>query len=181
MDDQRILDALAKVTALCMLAVCLPCNQPHVFHFFVFRPSHALNGTQKNEKNVICLVCLRLRLTASDTHAKVNLANLAERLGGLDAQQQPLQNILSLGEQQRLAFARLLLAGASLVVLDESTSALGLRDEKRMYELMAEEGVTVVSVGNRPSLVPFHSTVLRLTGDGKWALETPEQAEKNAE
>ena len=140
------------------------------------------DGPQKNEKeNVICLVCLRLQLTASDTHAKVNLANLAERLGGLDAQQQPLQNILSLGEQQRLAFARLLLAGASLVVLDESTSALGLRDEKRMYELMAEEGVTVVSVGNRPSLVPFHSTVLRLTGDGKWALETPEQAEKNAE
>ena len=39
----------------------------------------------------------------------------------------------------------------------------------------------VISVGNRPSLVPFHERVLRLQGDGLWALETPEEATENAE
>jgi putative ATP-binding cassette transporter len=116
-----------------------------------------------------------------DVLAKVNLANVAQRLGGLDSGNQPLQTILSLGEQQRLAFARLLLAKPSLVILDESTSALGLGDEKLMYTLMQELGITVISVGNRPSLLPFHSKVLRLKGDGAWALETPEQASENAE
>jgi len=116
-----------------------------------------------------------------DTLAKVNLGNVAERLGGLDASTQPLQSILSLGEQQRLAFARLLLAKPSLVILDESTSALGLGDEKLMYQLMQDLGVTVISVGNRPSMLPFHSKVLRLKGEGTWAIETVEEAEANAE
>lgn len=116
-----------------------------------------------------------------DTLAKVNLPHVADRLRGLDTADQPLQSILSLGEQQRLAFARLLLAEPSLVILDESTSALGLGDEKLMYSLLEALGATVISVGNRPSLLPFHTRVLRLKGDGAWAVETPDEAAANAE
>jgi vitamin B12/bleomycin/antimicrobial peptide transport system ATP-binding/permease protein len=49
---------------------------------------------------------------------KVNLKGVSERVGGLDAAERPLQTILSLGEQQRLAFARLLLARPTLVILN---------------------------------------------------------------
>ena len=38
------------------------------------------------------------------------------------------------------------------------------------FQLLKEVGSTVVSVGNRPSLVQFHDTILRLTGDGQWAV-----------
>ena len=39
-------------------------------------------------------------------------------------------------------------------------------------QLLQDLGMTVVSVGNRPSLVPFHDKVLRLTGEGAWKFES---------
>lgn len=59
---------------------------------------------------------------------KVNLGNLLERCEGLDSQVE-WASVLSLGEQQRLAFARLLLARPLLALLDESTSALDEENE----------------------------------------------------
>ncbi|EKX47634.1 hypothetical protein GUITHDRAFT_69464 [Guillardia theta CCMP2712] len=114
---------------------------------------------------------------------KVNLPTVAERMGGLDAAgktgglKPPLSNILSLGEQQRLAFARIMILKPKFVILDESTSALDLENEEQMYKvkeemLLQDLGMTVVSVGNRPSLVPFHDKVLRLTGEGAWKFES---------
>ena len=61
--------------------------------------------------------------------------------------------MLSLGEQQRLAFARLLLASPRLALLDESTSALDTDNEAHLYGEMRDAGVTFVSVGHRPTLV----------------------------
>lgn len=57
----------------------------------------------------------------------------------------------------------------------------GLGDEKLMYSLLKDLGATVISVGNRPSLLPFHTRVLRLKGDGEWRVETPDEAAANAE
>ena len=52
-----------------------------------------------------------------------------------------------------------------LVVLDEATSALDLQNEAAMYRaLAAVHGLTIVSVGHRPSLLQFHSKLLRLKG-----------------
>ena len=81
--------------------------------------------------------------------------------------------LLSLGEQQRLAMARVLLANPSLVLLDESTSALDLENEARLYRLLIDRGVALVSVGHRDSLRQYHDRVLRLTGDDEagWRLE----------
>lgn len=69
---------------------------------------------------------------------------------------------LSLGEQQRLAFARVLLAAPALVLLDESTSALDLANEARLYETLRARGVAYVSVGHRDSLRDFHDKTLTL-------------------
>ena len=69
---------------------------------------------------------------------------------------------MSLGEQQRLAFARVLLANPALVLLDESTSALDTTNESRLYGILKERGMTFISVGHRDSLRPFHDQVLEM-------------------
>ena len=73
---------------------------------------------------------------------------------------------LSLGEQQRLAVARVLLARPSLALLDEATSALDLENEARLYKLLAATGMALISVGHRESLRRYHDEVLVLSGDG---------------
>lgn len=58
----------------------------------------------------------------------VRLGHILSRFGGLDSTYE-WSSVLSLGEQQRLAFARLLLSKPKLVLLDESTSALDEANE----------------------------------------------------
>jgi len=97
----------------------------------------------------------------------VNLGNLVERVGGLDITL-PWAEMLSLGEQQRLTFARLLLAKPRYAMLDESTSALDENNESRLYDLLKDSGATYISVGHRQSLLKHHQTSLVLEGNGYW-------------
>ena len=80
--------------------------------------------------------------------------------------------ILSLGEQQRLAFARVLLSAPDYVFLDEATSALDEPREVEMYQLLREElpKITVVSVGHRSTLFKLHDIELNLDGAGNYKL-----------
>ena len=80
--------------------------------------------------------------------------------------------ILSLGEQQRIAFARVLLVKPRVVFLDESTSALDEPREKEMYELLRQKlpQTSVISVGHRSTLFALHEKELHLKGDGDWQL-----------
>ena len=75
---------------------------------------------------------------------------------------------LSLGEQQRLAFARVLLSEPAIVFLDEATSALDEEAEAQLYALLrkAPWRPTVVSVGHRSTLRAFHDSVLPLGAAG---------------
>ncbi|KAL7574089.1 hypothetical protein ACA910_014785 [Epithemia clementina (nom. ined.)] len=117
---------------------------------------------------------------------QVNLWHVAHRAGNGNATAglysvQDWTNVLSLGEQQRLAFGRLLVHQPRLVILDEATSALDMVAEARMYQLLQDmarkelsagpdqrrlqlssPGLTYVSVGHRPSLLAFHDKRLRL-------------------
>lgn len=72
---------------------------------------------------------------------------------------------LSLGEQQRLAFARTLLAEPEIVFLDEATSALDEPSEDALYRLLRDAPwrPTLVSVGHRSTLRAFHDRVLDVT------------------
>ncbi|MDB9375052.1 ABC transporter ATP-binding protein/permease [Nodularia sphaerocarpa] len=100
---------------------------------------------------------------------EVNLAELPERVGGFEIELD-WANVLSLGEQQRLAFARLLLSMPSYVILDEATSALDLANEKNLYQQLKAQGTTLISVGHRPSLLQYHEYVLELDGSSNWRL-----------
>ncbi|XP_058768755.1 ABC transporter D family member 2, chloroplastic-like isoform X1 [Vicia villosa] len=81
---------------------------------------------------------------------------------GLDSTHE-WSSVLSLGEQQRLAFARLLLSKPQLALLDESTSALDEANEVYLYEKIAAEGITYISVGHRSTLCDFHDRILRIS------------------
>jgi putative ATP-binding cassette transporter len=95
------------------------------------------------------------------------LPDLIQRYPDLTVKQD-WPRLLSLGEQQRLAFARLLLNGPRFVVLDEATSALDVTTEKRLYQLLVEREMAFVSIGHRPTLTQYHDTVLELDGHGGW-------------
>lgn len=99
----------------------------------------------------------------------VNLTDLAERVGGFDVELD-WADVLSLGEQQRLAFARLLLTKPAYAMLDEATSALDLANEQRLYQTLKDLGTTYVSVGHRTSLLKYHDFVLELSSDKTWKL-----------
>ncbi len=98
---------------------------------------------------------------------EVRLGELVRRYPDLDIKQD-WPRLLSLGEQQRLAFARLLLNGPAFVVLDEATSALDVATEKLLYALLVQRDMAFVSVGHRPTLKDYHDTVLELDGSGAW-------------
>jgi len=126
---------------------------------------------------------------------KVDLGELASRSGDGD----PIKglstvldwtNTLSLGEQQRLAFGRVLVNQPQLVILDEATSALDMVAEARMYNLlqdmgrkhllkngkMTAPGMNYISVGHRPSLLAYHDKRLRLNGEDNHSLEAIEKS-----
>ena len=100
---------------------------------------------------------------------EVNLGSLMERYPNLDVKQD-WPRILSLGEQQRLAFGRLLLNSPRFAILDEATSALDVKTERKLYELLQKRDLAVISVGHRPTLIEFHQSVLELLGEGAWRL-----------
>ena len=102
---------------------------------------------------------------------QVKLDKLANRMGEGDSIRglytiQDWSKVLSLGEQQRLSFARIIFNKPSVIVLDESTSALDLALEEVMYENLKDLGATYISVGHRPSLIKYHTKKLILRGPG---------------
>ncbi|MEL4896706.1 ABC transporter ATP-binding protein/permease [Crocosphaera sp. Alani8] len=99
----------------------------------------------------------------------VNLQNLINRVDSFDS---PLNwtEILSPGEQQRLAFARLWLINPKYVILDEATSALDETNEAYLYEQLTKLSLTFVSVGHRETLFKYHNQVLEICGEKQWRL-----------
>jgi putative ATP-binding cassette transporter len=99
---------------------------------------------------------------------EVQLGHLAERLDEVA----DWGRILSLGEQQRLAFGRLLLAKPNAAFLDEATSAMDEGLEDAMYRLIGKHLPTtrLVSVGHRSTLLAHHPRQLTLKGNGGWEL-----------
>ena len=106
--------------------------------------------------------------TVRYTLTTVALAPLCERLD----EERDWAKVLSPGEQQRVAFARILLTKPKAVFLDEATSALDEGLEYALYGLVREElpDCVVVSVSHRPAVELFHEQQLRLLGGGPWRL-----------
>ena len=98
--------------------------------------------------------------------AQVNLHDIFERVDGDLGKVVDWTNVLSLGEQQRVAFARLILKKPAIAFLDESTSALDEENEHFLYEKLRASGIAYVSVGHRSTLKAFHDSLLLLKNDG---------------
>ena len=101
------------------------------------------------------------------TFSTPRLAAMLEEvgLGSLAPELDDVQNWsqrLSLGEQQRLAFARILLMKPALLFLDEATSALDEDAEAKLYGLLrtAPWRPTIVSIGHRSTVRGFHDQIL---------------------
>jgi len=97
---------------------------------------------------------------------KVNLEDILDRADGDLGHIVDWTNVLSLGEQQRVSFARLFLRRPRLAFLDEATSALDEENERLLYARLRELGISYVSVGHRSTLKEFHDYLLTLRKDG---------------
>ncbi len=111
--------------------------------------------------------------TLRDTLTKVALAPLGIRLD----EEQDWAKVLSPGEQQRVAFARVLLTKPQAIFLDEATSALDEGLEFALYELLRSElpDCVVVSVSHRTTVEQHHEHLLELLGEGRWRLRRVEE------
>ena len=100
--------------------------------------------------------------------AKVALPHLANRLNV----EEDWAKVLSPGEQQRVAFARILLTRPKVALLDEATSALDEGLERVVYDLVRTElpDTVLISVSHRPTIDRYHQQHLELLGDGAWRL-----------
>lgn len=105
---------------------------------------------------------------------KVNLPLIGNKISSLDVTVE-FNKILSMGEQQRLAFARLLLAQPTYAVLDEATSSLDIKNEKLLYSQLQQSDITYISVGHRSTLVEYHDSVLRINNDRSYNLMPKQQ------
>lgn len=92
---------------------------------------------------------------------QLNLQHLLVYPGGLNAVKD-WANILSGGEQQRLAFARLFYHVPEFVLMDEATAALDVKMEEICMRMCSHLGVTTISVGHRPTLKAFHDQIIHL-------------------
>lgn len=107
---------------------------------------------------------------AAEVLRRCQLGHLSARLDDED----DWSRILSLGEQQRLAIGRALIARPAAIFLDESSSAMDEGLEHAMYSLLREAlpQTILVSVGHRSSLLAFHRYELKLSGQaGGWSLQ----------
>ncbi|MEA5535520.1 ABC transporter ATP-binding protein/permease [Crocosphaera sp. XPORK-15E] len=100
----------------------------------------------------------------------VNLPNLLEQVGGFDAEEN-WENVLSLGEQQRVAFARILITKPRYAILDEATSALDVKNEEALYQQLSDMRTTYISVGHRPTLTLYHQQLLEIFDGGTWEVK----------
>lgn len=102
---------------------------------------------------------------------KVNLSDVLERVDNDLDRVMDWVNVLSIGEQQRVAFARLLLRNSKFAFLDEATSALDEENQERLYQLLKEAGTGFISVGHRSTLIEYHDRVLELDRSGSWEIK----------
>ncbi len=102
---------------------------------------------------------------------KIGLETLPDRINNID-RVMDFSHILSLGEQQRVAFGRLILSGKKIAILDEATSALDSDNEDKMYSLLKSSGIQFISVGHRDSLRKFHTSELHIENKNKWSIKS---------
>ncbi|MBO6179776.1 MAG: ABC transporter ATP-binding protein/permease [Selenomonadaceae bacterium] len=173
-EGQRILvigkSGAGKSTFLRMLAGIWPYGDGEIIHpaseslmFLPQKPYLPLGSL----KRAICYPNVDENIPNAEE--LLDMVKLSDLKNSLD-KTEDWSRILSLGEQQRLAFLRALVAKPKWLFLDEATSALDEPLEREMYELLRKElpKTGIISVGHRSTLREVHDVELRLTGDGAY-------------
>ncbi|CAF3487859.1 unnamed protein product [Rotaria sp. Silwood1] len=101
---------------------------------------------------------------------KVQLTYLVQREGGFDGVQDWM-DVLSGGEKQRIAMARLFYHKPQFAILDECTSAVSVDVEGFMYEYCRTAGITLFTVSHRKSLWKYHEYCLYMDGRGSYSFK----------
>jgi vitamin B12/bleomycin/antimicrobial peptide transport system ATP-binding/permease protein len=122
-------------------------------------------------RSVVCYPNSADDVSDAELHEVMTQVALAPHIARLD-EEHDWAKVLSPGEQQRVAFARVLLTKPKAVFLDESTSALDPGLEYALYQLVRSElpDCVVVSVSHRPTVEQHHDRQLELLGGGQWRL-----------
>lgn len=111
----------------------------------------------------------------------LNLIPVVQRAGGLDVERN-WGELLSLGEQQLLAFSRVVLAEPSFVFLDHPTRALSECQVDGLLRLLRERGITYLTLGDEDEDEAWYDLRLDLAEDGSWTLtQLPPRAPEAAE
>ena len=103
----------------------------------------------------------------------VDLLHLVDDAGKWETEVVNWEERLSLGEQQRLAMARLFYHSPTFAILDECTSAVSQAMERTLYAECIARDITYITICHRPALKQYHSQNLHLLGegsDGGWEL-----------
>jgi ATP-binding cassette, subfamily D (ALD), member 3 len=97
----------------------------------------------------------------------VRLEYLVAREGGWDSEND-WTDVLSGGEKQRIAIARLLYWKPTFAIMDECTSAVSVDVEGHLYRYMKSQGITLVTVSHRETLWKYHDYLLTFKGDKEY-------------
>ncbi len=98
---------------------------------------------------------------------EVTFGPILDRVGGLDVERD-WANMLTVGEQQLLGVARLMIANPRFAFLDRATSALSVSRVKHIYQLLSVTSITYITVGEQDMLRGYHDNVLELQEEGRW-------------
>jgi len=103
-----------------------------------------------------------VRMKVKEALQIVGLPQILFKASGLDAKHSHISwtTMMSPGQRQLFACARVFVHMPALVLLDEATSSMPASDEERIYEALAEKGIAYVSVGHRDSLIAHHEQIV---------------------
>jgi len=109
---------------------------------------------------------------------QVHLEYLVERHGGWDAIQDWM-DVLSGGEKQRVAMARVFYHKPQFAILDECTSAVSIDVEGFMYTHCKQLGITLFTVSHRKTLWKYHEYILQFDGRGGYEFKPIQLSEED--
>ena len=108
----------------------------------------------------------------------LSLEETLAKAGGLEVQQN-WSDLLSLGEQQRLAFARVLLAAPRFVFLDHPSRSLSECPVGELLNLLRQHDISYLTLGDSADDPRFYDRLLEIGDDGSWRVRPPGAAESN--
>jgi putative ATP-binding cassette transporter len=99
--------------------------------------------------------------------AELGLEELPDRVGGLEAEQD-WENLLSLAEQQLLAFIHVLLRSPRFVFLDRPGTALNAAQIRKMLNLLDQQEITYITIGQEDQALDHYDALVEIDEDGAW-------------